>query len=432
MRAVEITVHNNQTLEVFVEKLQRGFELWAVGPIKGRRVVIYHHLTYDDLEALLEYAEPGDLKWQDAGPSEIPAEKHQSAIEEEKTIEQGRFSNYQAIDQSVALPIVGAINFLQDDKNEVKSAKAVLLGRWTDRVAKLTLEPDHRMQLASSDRQHPLARTFVGDRGPDWWNFAMWGLALLDNERKIGMTTSVLRVNEQELHILSTHPHRLAHVFHRVGGPSLPLDADVLTDSSSTHSQARRNRSAGNKTSNPLLSRLEEAIAARSPLLAERLNDGLLEADIRAALSEAGVEGNVEPIVQLYAWRNGTAPDENASMDETSFFPVDIYQFMDLPTAIGHRKDLLAAAEQLVEMMEGTEAEAMFSDITGSLFPLFTDGSTGTIAVDVAPGNGNRVVEVEFESEEPVRQLYGSFDAFLEDAIRANEEDDSLAAFQAK
>jgi uncharacterized protein (DUF1330 family) len=73
----------------------------------------------------------------------------------------------------------------------------------------------------------------------------------------------------------------------------------------------------------------------------------------------------------------------------------------------------------------------MFSDITGSLFPLFTDGGTGTIAVDLTSGKRNRVVAIEFESTKPVRQAYRSFEEFIKDATRANKDGDSLSCFQA-
>jgi hypothetical protein len=117
-------------------------------------------------------------------------------------------------------------------------------------------------------------------------------------------------------------------------------------------------------------------------------------------------------------------------MEETSFFPEDTYQFANLETAIDVLKAMNEAARQLRTMFEGTKARSMFSGITGSLFPLFIDGSAGTLAVDLTPGQSNRVVAVEFESTEPVRQAYGSFEEFLKDAIRANEAGDGLSCFQ--
>lgn len=94
MRTTTITVYNNQRVEVFVEKTEDGFEMWLVGLIKGRRIVISHYLTHDDLEAHLEYALPGDLVWREAMRSKLPEDKHQIAIEEEETIADGTFWDY--------------------------------------------------------------------------------------------------------------------------------------------------------------------------------------------------------------------------------------------------------------------------------------------------------------------------------------------------
>jgi hypothetical protein len=118
-------------------------------------------------------------------------------------------------------------------------------------------------------------------------------------------------------------------------------------------------------------------------------------------------------------------------MAQTSFFPEDIYQFIDLETAISRLKMMNEAARQLRGMFEGTKARSMFSGITSLLFPLFTDGATGTLAVDLTPGKRNKVVAVEFESTESVRQAYGSFEEFIKDAIRANKDGDGLSCFQA-
>jgi hypothetical protein len=180
----------------------------------------------------------------------------------------------------------------------------------------------------------------------------------------------------------------------------------------------------------PLLRRLERAIIGRNPLVAERLKPGLPEFDIRAALSKANISGAVEPLIELYSWRNGTALDENTPMEETSFFPEDPYQFLDLETALNQMESMNQAAAHLRGMFQGTKARSMFSGFTGLLFPLFTDGATGTIAVDVTPAKRNRVVAVEFESPEPVRQAYGSFEEFIKDAIRVNKDGDSLSCFQ--
>ena len=218
MRTTVITVHNNQTLEVFVEKRKDGFELWMVGPMKANdRAVLDHHLTHDDLEARLAYAKPGDLIWRDAAASEIPKEKHQNAIEGEITIQQGTFWDFEKLHQSVGGHF-GAMALLPMDRKESNASKKLLLGRWTDGVATLSMEPNHKLQWSCTDRRHPLnVGEQVHKHAPDWWNFAMWRVFLMNEKHKCGTHVGVLRVDERELHIEGVGGlHRLATVFHRV------------------------------------------------------------------------------------------------------------------------------------------------------------------------------------------------------------------------
>jgi hypothetical protein len=57
--------------------------------------------------------------------------------------------------------------------------------------------------------------------------------------------------------------------------------------------------------------------------------------------------------------------------------------------------------------------------------PVFWDGVTGSLAIDLKPGMRNRVMAVEFESELPFREICDSFDAFLSDATRAIQHNES-------
>jgi hypothetical protein len=79
---------------------------------------------------------------------------------------------------------------------------------------------------------------------------------------------------------------------------------------------------------------------------------------------------------------------------------------------------------------EGVKYRPALKAVVDRYFPAFWDGSTGWLAIDLKPSCNNRVVIIECETENPVREAYSSFEEFLKDAIRANEENDSLACFQ--
>lgn len=213
MRAVTIPVYTSKKLELFVEKLKDGFELWAVGVVKGRRILIDHHLTHDDLETRLEYARPKDLIWRDAAPSEIPAEKHAKAIQMEETIYERR-GFWDGVDSNLA-----SVYLLDRDRKEASAAKKMILGRWTDGVVTLSLEPNNKLQWTCVDPQHWLNVWGQNtSQPPDWWNMGSWELGLMANRntrQACGTHAGVLHVDEKELHIRGGHLNRIVHVFYR-------------------------------------------------------------------------------------------------------------------------------------------------------------------------------------------------------------------------
>ena len=195
MRATEFTVHNTQRFEIFVRKRKNRFELWTVGPIKRHRVVLDHHLTHDDIEAHLEYAEPGDLSWRKAAPSEIPTERRPGATEAEQTIRLGTFWDFDdaQLDKmealarhAVGLPQasqpsprsvvghVGSIGFLSTNGADTRAAKAGMLGQWTDGEVTMDLQPNHRLVWSCTNPRHQLnvsQRTHGFTRS---WSFSLW------------------------------------------------------------------------------------------------------------------------------------------------------------------------------------------------------------------------------------------------------------------
>jgi hypothetical protein len=214
MRTVSIPVYTSKKLELFVERVKDGFELWAVGIVKGQRILIDHHLTRDDLETRLEYARPEDLIWRDAERSEIPAEKHTMAIQMEETIYERR-GFWDGVTSNLA-----AIRVLVTDRKEANAAKKAMLGRWTDGVVTLSLEPDHRLQWTCTHSRHWLnVWGQDGKQSPDWWNMSSWELGFLagkNTPKACGTHSGVVHVDEKEFHIRGGHINRIVHVFQKV------------------------------------------------------------------------------------------------------------------------------------------------------------------------------------------------------------------------
>jgi len=214
-----ITIHNNQNFEIFVEKLKLGFELWKVGPIKGHRVILDHYLTHDDLEAKLNYVNSGDLGWRNAKPSELPSEKHLSAIQMEQTIKQGRYIDFEKrLNQPLVYHFASTVNLIPIDRKAFNVAKKAILGRWTDGIAAVDFKPEAKLDwICPIKEPHPF-NSGVRTHGyqPDWWSFVGWQLCILNNKHKAGLRVGVLRVDEQELHVWNENqPHKIAHIFYR-------------------------------------------------------------------------------------------------------------------------------------------------------------------------------------------------------------------------
>ena len=170
--------------------------------------------------------------------------------------------------------------------------------------------------------------------------------------------------------------------------------------------------------SKALLERFEAEIRHRKPDLADALQPGLPEDSIREMLQATEVKGAIEPVVRFFAWKNGCQLDSSVTLGEASPFPESVYVFVDLKTMIEH----------FGGFHEGFVYHPKFDEADGRYFPLFWDNSTGYLAVDLQSAS-HRVVLLDPESEDLAREVYGSFDDFLKDGIRANEENDSLTFF---
>jgi len=171
--------------------------------------------------------------------------------------------------------------------------------------------------------------------------------------------------------------------------------------------------------SKALLESFEKALRQRNPALADRLQPGLPETRIRRMLQRVKVEGAIEPILELFAWKNGTRLDPSIAQ-HASPFPSSNYIFMDLEMMVA---DFRGFGECVAH-------HPRYAKVVGKYFPMFWDGSNCWLAADLNPRYHNQIVFVETESERMVRQAYDSFSEFLKDAIRANEKNDNMACFK--
>jgi hypothetical protein len=166
---------------------------------------------------------------------------------------------------------------------------------------------------------------------------------------------------------------------------------------------------------------LETAVLGRNPLLGKKLQPGLPESKIRRMLSRAKLLGDIQCLVDLYMWKNGTILDPEMADSKTGFFPAPIYHFIELDRAIG---DLGFFKEAAVNYPALSEA-------VGRYFPIFWNGSKSWLAVDLKPSCRNRIIHVvDCRSDQPFREAYHSFEEFINDVIKANDENIPLAGLR--
>lgn len=175
-----------------------------------------------------------------------------------------------------------------------------------------------------------------------------------------------------------------------------------------------------------LLAKLERAIRARSSALADSLLPGLTEFEIRNTLTNVKAAGDISALLLLYMWHNGISSAAQALPSDSAFVPGTGYRFLSLQDAAEQYKALNTAAHDLIEL---TGDPTHLAQGTRWHFPVFWDGATGYLALDLRPSQGNRIVIIEVESEKPFQQAYETFEEFIADVLRANEENDTLACF---
>ena len=70
-----------------------------------------------------------------------------------------------------------------------------------------------------------------------------------------------------------------------------------------------------------------------------------------------------------------------------------------------------------------------YASLVGRYFPIFWDGNTAYLALDLDPPNLSRVVLIDPESAKSVSPAYDSLERFLEDAISSNNKRERLKCF---
>ncbi len=168
------------------------------------------------------------------------------------------------------------------------------------------------------------------------------------------------------------------------------------------------------------LKELEAAIAVRSPLLARKLKPGLSETRIKRSLARERLEGDLEALLQLYSWKNGTLLDRELEEAKLAFFPKANYDFIELERAAADARFIREASDFNPKLSVGI----------GRYVPVFWNGGTSWLTVDIKMGCHNRIVHLQSDNPQPYKEAYGSFDEFVTDAINANLSDAALRYFQ--
>ncbi len=187
-----------------------------------------------------------------------------------------------------------------------------------------------------------------------------------------------------------------------------------------------------------LLGELERLVLARNPLVAKGLQPGLPEARVRRYLERGKVTGDIEILIALYTWRDGSTPvavdDGKATVDRFTlarpvFFPGQPYYFLALEEAVEDFRSFKGSARGVLAGQAYRHVPYM-SEAVGRYFPVFSTFSTGWLCVDVLRSSRNRVMIVDFDLDR-ILVAYDSFEEFMDDAIRASREGRGLTCFQA-
>lgn len=165
-----------------------------------------------------------------------------------------------------------------------------------------------------------------------------------------------------------------------------------------------------------LYDQLDKALRRRTPALADLLLPGLPEARIRRELANHGVGGDIDALIGLYGWRNGTPlTQEVVANRRLAFLPGLPYHFIDLELALAHFDHGRAVGARDPRLTQGVR-----------YFPVFWNGHTGWLSTDLTASARNRLLVVDHDSGTPFREIYPSFDEFVADVVHCLDEGNVL------
>lgn len=171
-----------------------------------------------------------------------------------------------------------------------------------------------------------------------------------------------------------------------------------------------------------LWERLESAVCSRNPKIGPRLQPGLNEEKIKKWLAKANLTGAIQPIVELYSWKDGMRVDFELRASKAGFFPGQNYFFDSLDKVSDTLRFMKAADKNRPESRKLGEGINRY-------FPFMCNGAVKFISVDLDPSHNNRIMLIDMDAESPFREAYGTFNEFIEDVIRANTENVGLSCF---
>ena len=201
-----------------------------------------------------------------------------------------------------------------------------------------------------------------------------------------------------------------------------PIQEGVLGSGSPPQAMPRRTRvspAEPSASTEALLRALGEALTSRWKRKGGFLRKGGSPERIRARLDAAGIAGDVDPLVDLYAWADGQRSDTNTPLSSQCFLPGTVYSFLPLRAALEHRA--LVTSGDVAEILSEIHPEAS-AELRGFV-PILWDQATGYLGVDVRPESSG-VIMVDSELCYPGREVCPSLRAFLADAIEANKENE--------